>query len=370
MEYKKIDRRRFMQDGAITAAGLAAGLATPFERIANADVGPAVRRTRSYNPDMEYRRLGKTGLWVSAVCLGGHWKRINHYLNTTEKVSAYDMPKGDALVDAFGKNRRDILTRCMERGINLVDACTPAEMQAYPRALEGRRDKMFLSCSFGNDEMRTPAHQNAKKLIEVLDQGLKRAKIDHVDLWRITAHSQGSKHSQGEVDEMIKALDTARKQGKCRFTGCSSHDRPWLKMVIETYPDTIGVVLTPYTANSKVLPKDSLFDAVKKYDVGILGIKPFASNSLFKGDSSPDSPYAEQDDRLARLAIRYILSNPAITAPIPGLASARQVDNVARAVKERRQLDKKEKAELHEATTQMWANLPPEYQWLKSWKYV
>ena len=39
------------------------------------------------------------------------------------------------------------------------------------------------------------------------------------------------------------------------------------------------------------------------------------------------------------MAIRYILCNPAITAPIPGLINAQQVDNVAVAVKERRSLD-------------------------------
>ena len=73
--------------------------------------------------------------------------------------------------------------------------------------------------------------------------------------------------------------------------------------------------------------------------MGWFGIKPFASNSVFKGDSSPDSPHAEEDNRIARLTLRYILCNPAITAPMPGLISQTQVDNVALAVKERRELD-------------------------------
>ena len=49
------------------------------------------------------------------------------------------------------------------------------------------------------------------------------------------------------------------------------------------------------------------------------------------------------------MAIRYILQNPAITAPIPGLISTQQVDNMALAVRERRQLDPKEIAELQQA---------------------
>ena len=82
------------------------------------------------------------------------------------------------------------------------------------------------------------------------------------------------------------------------------------------------------------------------------------------------SPHAEEDDRRARLAIRYILCNPVITAPIPGLISPHQVDNMAKAVKERRELDVNEKAELDRATSEAWAKLPVDYQWLRDWEYV
>ncbi|MGC8829319.1 MAG: hypothetical protein ACP5TE_06035 [Verrucomicrobiia bacterium] len=89
-----------------------------------------------------------------------------------------------------------------------------------------------------------------------------------------------------------------------------------------------------------------------------------------KAISALDNPEAEQDDRRARLAIRYILCNPAITAPIPGLINIHQVDNVADAVKERRELDVKETVELNKAADEMWARLPADYQWLKDWEYV
>jgi len=169
---------------------------------------------------------------------------------------------------------------------------------------------------------------------------------------------------------MMSALEKARKQGKVRFTGLSSHDRPHIQKMIKTYPEVVQVVVTPYTAKSKALPTDSLFDTLQEYGVGFFGIKPFASNSLFTGDSSPDSPTAEQDDKLARMAIRYILCNPAITAPIPGMINPHQVDNVVKAVQERRQLDVAEAKELEEAMDKAWANLPAGYQWLKDWEYV
>jgi aryl-alcohol dehydrogenase-like predicted oxidoreductase len=69
------------------------------------------------------------------------------------------------------------------------------------------------------------------------------------------------------------------------------------------------------------------------------------------------------------MAIRYILCNPAVSAPIPGLINPHQVDNVAKAVTER-ELDKAEAKELEEAMDEAWAKLPADYQWLKDWEYV
>jgi len=170
---------------------------------------------------------------------------------------------------------------------------------------------------------------------------------------------------------MLSALEWAKKSGRARFTGISSHDRPHIKRLIENFPRQLDVICTPYTAKTKVVTDESgLWAAMRKLDVGWFGIKPFASNSVFKGDSAPDSPHADEDNRIARLALRAILCNPAITAPIPGLISPQQVDNAALAVAERRELDHGERAELEHAMDRAWACLPSHYQWLKNWEYV
>ena len=119
-----------------------------------------------------------------------------------------------------------------------------------------------------------------------------------------------------------------------------------------------------------VTDEAGLWAAIRQHDIGWFGIKPFASNSVFKGDSSPNSPHFEEDNRLARLALRCILCNPAITAPMPGMISVQQVDNAALAVKERRELDGQERAELDRAMEHAWTSLPADYQWLKLWEYV
>jgi aryl-alcohol dehydrogenase-like predicted oxidoreductase len=362
-----LTRRKFMRDGAAAAAGLAAGIGAAG--CETTQVGKAVEKARSYNPEMEYRRLGKTDLTISAVCLGGHWKRVNKMV-----PSAYEGGNwlGANLNDeGFKKNRRDVVTRCIESGINYIDACTWKEVMAYSEALRGRRDAMHLGFSWYEEELRNKDFRTVDALLGTLDKGMQKAKLDYVDVWRITMREKSGEHTDAEVEQMMGALEKARKQGKARFTGLSSHDRPHIKKMIETYPDVLQVVVTPYTAKSKVLPKESVFDAIIEHDVGFFGIKPFAgASSFFKGDSSPDSPTAEQDDRLARMAIRHILCNPAITAPIPGMINTHQVDNVVRAVKENRQLDVAEAEELEKAMDEAWAKLPADYQWLKDWEYV
>ncbi len=363
----EITRRQFVRDGSLAATALAAGLtATKTIRAGEADKKEADKIV-SYSADMEYRRCGRTNFMVSAIALGGHWKRIDRVLGTERKGGWIDTDKESG----FDHNRRDTVTRCLERGINWVDACCIQEVKAYSKALKGRRDQMYMACSWEQIEVRRPQYRTLAKLQESMDWGLKDGGIDYADVWRITCHEQSSRHSDAEMEVVMEALEWARKTGRARFVGISSHDRPHIKRMIETYPDVMDVVCTPYTAKTKVVTDDSgLWATMKKHDVGWFGIKPFASNSMFQGDSSPDSPTFEEDNKIARLALRYILCNPAITAPIPGLISPQQVDNVALAVMERRELDVEEKAELDKAMDEAWAKLPFHYQWLKDWEYV
>ena len=364
----KLTRRQFIRDSAVAGAAISAGISLSC-RTHPADARKFdTGKILNYNSDMEYRRCGRTGLMISAVSLGGHWKRLVKIIGGSE-------PEGWMTTDIdrtdFQQNRYDVVNRCIERGINFVDACCREEILAYAKALKGRRDKMYFGYSWHIKESRFEEWRSAKKLIQGLDEGMKEASLDYVDLWRISLLVDSSRHTDAEVEEAAKALDLAKKTGRARFIGFSAHNRPDLERIIEKYHEQVEVILTPYTADSKLITDESGIRAtLRKYDVGWFGIKPFASNSLFKGDSSPDSPYAKKDNNLARQAIRYILCNPAITAPIPGLISVQQVDNVALAVKERRALDTKEKAELERAMKRAWASLPNNYQWLKDWEYV
>jgi aryl-alcohol dehydrogenase-like predicted oxidoreductase len=331
MESNPMNRRQFVYSAAATAAGLAAGLGA-----AHAGEPANTSKIPSYNPEMEYRRLGRTNLMVSAVGLGGHSRS-----------------KDD--------ERREIVSRCLDAGINYIDACWDNEVKRDAKALKGRRDQAYLALSHGAKEVRNEDFRTSRKLLESLDELLKASEQEYTDLWRITCLEPGGRHTFNTACEIVDALEKAKKQGKARFGGFSSHDRRWIQFMIEYFPQ-VDVVCFPFTTMSKRAPQDSLFDALKKRDVGAFGIKPFAAASLFA--ASP-----QENNQRGRLAIRYILHSNTVI-PIPGMNSIREVDNVIAAVKERRQLDLKESATLEHAGRQAWAKLPAQYQWLKDWQYV
>jgi len=338
MKKIQVTRREFVRDTALAAAGVAAGMTAVSASGAEAAADKPVDTSKilNYNPSMEYRRQGKTGLMVSAVCLGGH------------------SPNNDA-------ERAEVISRCIEVGINYIDACWDNEVKRDAKALKGRRDKMYLGLSHGAKEVRNENYRTSKKLMEALDELLKDSEQEYTDLWRITCMEPGGRHTFDTAAEIVDALETAKKQGKARHVGFSTHDRRWIKFMIEYFPQ-IDVVCFPFTTMSKAAPKDSVFDTLKKQDVGAFGIKPFAAGTLFTGQR-------DEDYKRARLAIRYILHTNTVI-PIPGLLTVAEVDNVAKAVTERRQLDVKERAEIRGLNQQMMAGLPAHYAWLKNWEFV
>jgi aryl-alcohol dehydrogenase-like predicted oxidoreductase len=400
----RLTRRGFIRTGAAAAAG-----AIVFPAIRTVYAGNATSEPTSdilnYNEQMEYRRAGRTGLMISAVCLGGHWKRANVVVPGLFEGGSWlsaDLNNKD-----FEQNRYDLVSRCIDRGINYIDACTKQEVIMYAKALKDRRDKMYLGFSWYQEEMRSLSSEMNKaekagkpvppgwitqKLKEALDHGFQETGLKYVDVWRITCFERSGDHSDRQMEEMLEALRWAKQTGRARFTGISSHDRPHIKKWIEAAPKEFEVVCTPYTANTKLVGakiemdsegkaasivamgddswQNSLWATMQKHQVAWFGIKPYASGSMFKGDGSPGNPNEEEDNKIARLTIRAILTNPVITAPIPGMITPQQVDNVAMAVLQRRALDKQEQSQLDAATGRAFANLPRHYQWLNDWNYV
>ena len=216
MDNIRVTRRKFMRDSAMAAAGVAVGLGAAASQRTQA---VQTSKILNYNSNMEYRRLGKTDLMVSAVSLGGH-------------------------SGARGNQRSDIVSRCLDIGINYIDSTGSGELRRDIRALGKNRNKVYLALSETGREPRNPDFRTAKKLLEVLDNALREAKLEYTDLWRITVYEPGGRHTFNTSCEVAEALDKAKKQGKTRCTGIASHDRRWFKFMIEYFPE-LEVVLGP-----------------------------------------------------------------------------------------------------------------------------
>jgi len=287
---------------------------------------------------------------VVSMCL--HWKKIPYKPGS----------------DDFKNNRRQVIYAALDHGVNYIDACSNGEVSVYAEALGSRRKEIYFG--FDWTGARKPEIAGSlDKLKQGLDEGLKQAGLDYVDVWRLTVREQTTKNSQQELENVMAALEWAKKAGKARATGISTHHRPWIAEAVAKYPQ-LEVIVTPYSAGSKEKPVGSMFEALRKHDVGLIGIKPFASGTLFANLGVPDSPTKKEDDDRARLALRHVFGCDVLTAAIPGLMTVEHVKNAAAAVKERRQLDVAETNRHRDLTAAMWQNLPEDYHWLRDWQWV
>lgn len=224
MKEHPVSRREFLGIAAVAGVTVMAG------------ASPDARKTRSYNENMEYRRLGRTNLMISAVSIGGHWKRIPYKPGTED----------------FKKNRREVVHACLDHGMNYIDACTPSEVVVYAEAVRERREEIYFG--FESTGARDPAIAGSlEKMKQGLDDALKRCSLDYVDLWRVTVREQTTKNSLQEIETVMAALEWGKKTGRARFTGISTHHRPWIAEAVAKYPQ-IEVVITPYAAGSKEKP--------------------------------------------------------------------------------------------------------------------
>ncbi|MGD8501884.1 MAG: aldo/keto reductase [Phycisphaerales bacterium] len=340
----------------------------------------------NYNPNMGYRRLGKTGLMISEVSLGGHWRAP-----WRDRSGGWWWGKfaKEQVPDDVARNRTEVVSRAMDCGMNYLDITGAEECLCYGAALKGRREKMFVGA---DDSKLCPRHDeycNVKAQLHNVEECLRHIKTDYLDIWRVQAKMDGT-NTDADVEVMIETFGKLHKAGKARHFGISSHSRPWAQHVIEKYPE-VEMFIFPCTAKTK--QKDtaptrgnieevnagygpenkSVFQSLRDHDVGLITIKPFFGGRLLETHDKPKLGVGnKKDNDLARLTLQCILNlNDAVTAVIPGLSTIYEVDNAARASYTRSlAMTPADKDWLVGTTDQRWADLPQEYTWLRDWEVV
>jgi aryl-alcohol dehydrogenase-like predicted oxidoreductase len=299
---------------------------------------------------MEYRRLGKNGVFVSPLCLG----TMNFGWHTSEKDS-------HALMD-----------RAIDLGINFFDTAdvygwavargTTEEIIGRWLAQGGRRDSIVLATKVYNlmtrpglkpEPNRDRRALSALKIIRHCEDSLKRLKTDVIDIYQMH-------HVDRDCpwDEIWQAMDTLRQQGKIIYVGSSNfagwdiaaaneiarhrNQQPLVseqsiyhldnRMVeLEVVPACrhYGMGLIPWSP----LAGGLLGGALKKRAEGRRSGDDFEKNVDKKRDklAAFEGLAAELGEEPANVALAWLLHNPVVTAPIIGPRTGEQLEKTLRA---------------------------------------
>jgi aryl-alcohol dehydrogenase-like predicted oxidoreductase len=150
---------------------------------------------------MEYRRMGRSGVKVSEVCLG------------------------TAGLVGIGKDQaRTVVDRAFDAGINFFDTANSygqgAAEEILGELLKGRRREAVVATKFYNPVGPGPNDSGASRvhIMNAIEDSLRRLQMDHVDLYYVH-------HTDEEtpLEETLSAMDDLVRQGKVRYAACSNY---------------------------------------------------------------------------------------------------------------------------------------------------
>jgi aryl-alcohol dehydrogenase-like predicted oxidoreductase len=283
MKNSKISRRDFVKGASV----LTASAITP-----NALVGSTsgAQSPQGNSGEMVLKRpLGKTGVQVSALGVGGY-----HLGSTRDQQEA-----------------NELVSRALDAGINFFDNAweyhNGMSEERLGVALKGKREQAFLMT-------KVCTHGRGKELaMQQLDESLRRLQTDHLDLWQI--------HEVVYYDDpdlifapggAIEALASAKQQGKVRFVGFTGHKDPaiHLRMLSHGFPfDTVQMPLNCFDGTFRSFENQVLPEAIRQ-GIAPLGMKSLGGNGQF----------VKHGAITAQEGLRYAMSLPVATT-ISGMDS-------------------------------------------------
>ncbi len=345
-------RRAFLKAASVAAA------AAPLASQAVAKPGAKIL---NYNPKMGYRPLGKTGFMISEIALGGH-----------------GAAKGEDPV----QNRRAVLERAVELGMNYVDNNIVEECDLYGKAMAGSksagRDKWFIGFASWPEKLTEEyeAQLNPATMMRTIEDRLRGYNTDMLDMWRPVGATWGKGQTNistllmvtpKALDMVVEVFEKAKKQGKVRFLGISAHNPKVFRRVLEDYPQ-FKVIIFPYLFLTKELDGDSLLKLAAKKHVGVIGLKPFGAGTTF--NLKPRQITGRVDPR-APILLREMLREKRVASVIPGVNFPEQLaENVKGSYEKHSANAAEHERVLASCRANFHANLTPDYQWLHRWEEV
>jgi aryl-alcohol dehydrogenase-like predicted oxidoreductase len=315
---------------------------------------------------MEYRRLGRTDLQVSVICLG-------------------TMTFGEQNTES---EAHDQLDYALSRGINFLDT---AEMYPVPPRAEtqgrteayigswlgrrGRRDELIIATKVAGpgswlSYLRGGPRLDRTHMQQALDDSLRRLQTDHIDLYQIHWPARptnffgrlGYVHEDGEhtpIEETLSVLADFVQAGKVRYVGISN-ETPWgvmefLRLSADPGMPRVVSIQNPYNLLNRSF-EVGLAEMAHREDVGLLAYSPLAMGVLsgkylegarpagarltlfdrFDRYSNPECETAaaayvalarKHGLDPAQMALAYVNSRPFVTSNIIGATGIRQLES-------------------------------------------
>ena len=233
---------------------------------------------------MNYRRLGRTGVEVSTLCLGtmmfGRW--------------------GNEDVDDCVR----IIHAALDGGINFVDTADVYAQgeseEIVGKALKGRRDDVVLATKVHGrmGEGRNRSGNSRLWITTEVDNSLTRLGTDHIDLYQIHRPDPTT-----HIEETLGVLTDLVHAGKVRYVGCSTFPAA---EIVEAHwaSERNGFVRfaceqPPYSILVRHIERDVL-DVTQRYGMGVIAWSPLAGGWL-SGKYRRGAPIPA-DSRAARIS--------------------------------------------------------------------
>ena len=290
---------------------------------------------------MQYRKLGRSGLKVSPLCLG----TMMFGGPTDEPTSAR------------------IITRAKDAGVNFIDTADVynegRSEEVVGRALRAERDHWVLATKMCNAMGAGPNDRGLSRrwMFQATDASLLRLGTDWIDISYLHKEDHDT-----PLEETVTAMADLIRAGKIRYFGVSNH-RSWRVAEICHICDRLGierpVVSQPYYNAMNRMPEVEHLPACGFFGLGVVPYSPLARGVL-TGKYDPDKPpsgdnrAARQDPRMmqsewrreslviaqtikahaerkgitpGQFAFAWVLNNRFVTAPIAGPRTEAQFED-------------------------------------------
>ncbi len=292
---------------------------------------------------MEIRRLGGSGLAVSAIGLGCN--------NLGRPGTATESPAGV----------REVVDAALDVGVTFFDV---ADVYGSPRgrseellgtALAGRRDRAVIATKFGMDMQGAngpdfDARGSRGYVRRAVESSLRRLGTDWIDLYQLHRPDPATPLAEtlGALDDLVTA-GMIRYVGHCNLAGWQVADAAWTARQHDFVAPVAAqnhYSLLEREAEREVVP------ACREFDVGVLPYFPLANGLLTgkyrRGETPPpgsrlagrdrllaDAPWdrvealrsfaKEHDLTMATVALGWLVAQPVVGCVIAGATSAEQV---------------------------------------------